>query len=262
MTARFARRQPRCGSAGAPGDRISGVTTTETWADLYRDLHAHPELSFQETRTAGIVAERLAALGFEVTTGVGITGVVGVLANGDGPTVLLRADMDALPVEERTGLDYASRQRAVSDEGVDVAVMHACGHDVHVTCLLAFARARGGPHHVVRHRARGVPAAEEKGTGAQAIEDGLFSRFPTPAVARQHVRRRGRCVRGRRSRQRHPRITLHGQGYGRDPRPPWIPSSWRRRPSCACDHRVARGGRDGGHRRDDPCGFSREHHPG
>jgi len=113
------------------------LTTAGAWGEFYQDLHLHPELGFQETRTAGLVAEQLAASRFEVTTGVGRTGVVGLLRNGDGPVVLLRADMDALPVDERTGLPYASTQRGTDPEGNDVPVMHACGHDVHVTCLLA-----------------------------------------------------------------------------------------------------------------------------
>ncbi|HWM07033.1 MAG TPA: M20/M25/M40 family metallo-hydrolase, partial [Actinophytocola sp.] len=105
-------------------------------ADLYRDLHQHPELGFAEIRTAAVAARELRAAGFEVTEGVGGTGVVGVLRNGDGPTALLRADMDALPVEEKTGLPYAS---TVVVDGTPVA--HACGHDVHVTCLVGAARA-------------------------------------------------------------------------------------------------------------------------
>src|SRR5450755_3263189 len=113
------------------------MTIASEWVDLYKDLHTHPELSFHEERTAGIVADRLAALGFEVATGVGGTGVVGLLGNGDGPMVLLRADMDALPVKENTGLPYASTRRGTDPDGRDVAVAHACGHDVHVTCLLA-----------------------------------------------------------------------------------------------------------------------------
>src|SRR5438445_13035794 len=99
---------------------------------LYKDLHAHPELSMQESRTAGMAADRLRAAGYEVTSGVGKTGVVGVLRNGNGPTLMLRADMDALPVREATGLPYAS---SVSSDlnGKSVPVMHACGHDMHVT---------------------------------------------------------------------------------------------------------------------------------
>ena len=114
--------------------------------ELYRDIHAHPELSLQEERTAGKAADRLRRAGYEVSTGVGGTGVVGVLANGDGPTVMLRADMDALPVREATGLPYASTATATDPDGNEVPVMHACGHDMHVawlagaTALLAGAR--------------------------------------------------------------------------------------------------------------------------
>src|SRR5512142_181365 len=107
---------------------------------VYKDLHSHPELSMQEERTARIAADRLRAAGFEVTTGVGKTGVVGVLRNGDGPTVMLRADMDALPVPEATGLPYASRVSAVDRNGNTVPVMHACGHDMHVAWLIGAAR--------------------------------------------------------------------------------------------------------------------------
>src|SRR3954452_17300980 len=95
-------------------------------ATVYTDLHANPELGFHETRTAALVAVRLSASGFEVTTGVGGSGVVGVFGNGDGPLVLLRADMDALPVEEKTGLPYASVARALTDSGIYVPVIHAC----------------------------------------------------------------------------------------------------------------------------------------
>ena len=101
------------------------MTVAEEWVALYQDLHRNPELSFQETRTAAIVASRLRDLGYDVTEGVGRTGVVGLLVNGDGPVVLLRADMDALPVAESTGLDYASTARGTDPEGKDVAVMHA-----------------------------------------------------------------------------------------------------------------------------------------
>ena len=162
----------------------------EELAAVYRDLHANPELSFQETRTAAIVADRLAAWGYEVTTGVGRTGVVGILDNGPGPTALLRADMDALPVLEQTGLSYASTLRGTDRTGNDVPVMHACGHDVHVTCLLgAAAKLAAG-----RERYRGrlmlvFQPAEELGTGAKAmVEDGLFNRFGRPdVVLGQHV---------------------------------------------------------------------------
>src|SRR5438067_2795265 len=103
---------------------------------VYKDIHSHPELSMQENRTAHMVADRLRAAGYEVTTGVGKTGVVGLLRNGDGPTIMLRADMDALPVKEATGLPYASSVTATDSDGKTVPVMHACGHDMHVTWLV------------------------------------------------------------------------------------------------------------------------------
>ena len=157
---------------------------------LYKDVHAHPELSMEETRTAGLAADRLRAAGYEVTTGVGKTGVVGLLRNGDGPTVMLRADMDALPVEEATGLPYASKAKMKDREGNTVPVGHMCGHDMHVTWLAGatalFAAARG--------EWRGTLMAvfqpgEETAEGSQAmIDDGLFKRFPKPAIVLgQHV---------------------------------------------------------------------------
>lgn len=161
----------------------------EQLADLYRDLHAHPELSFAETRTAGIVAERLRGLGFAVTEGVGGTGVVGVLERGDGPTVLMRADMDALPVREETGLPYASTATGVDADGHEVPVMHACGHDMHVTSLIgALGVLAADPRWSGRILAVFQPA-EEKGAGARAmVDDGLFTRFGTPdVVIGQHV---------------------------------------------------------------------------
>src|SRR3954470_5055756 len=103
---------------------------------LYKDVHAHPELSMQESRTANLAADRLRRSGYEVTTGIGKTGVVGLLRNGDGPMVMLRADMDALPIKEATGLPYASRVTAKDRGGTTVPVMHACGHDMHVACLV------------------------------------------------------------------------------------------------------------------------------
>jgi hippurate hydrolase len=158
--------------------------------ETYKDLHRHPELSFAETRTAGIVADALNALGLEVITGIGRTGVVGVLRNGDGPTVLLRADMDALPVAEETGLDYASTQRGTDPDGNDVPVMHACGHDVHVTCLLGAAEALVAS----KEQWSGTVVflfqpAEELGSGAnEMIADGLYDRVPKPdIVLGQHV---------------------------------------------------------------------------
>jgi len=157
---------------------------------VYIDLHRNPELSFAEHRTAGIVADQLNALGLAVTTGIATTGVVGVLQNGEGPTVLLRADMDGLPVAEATGLDYASTARGTDIEGNDVPVMHACGHDVHVTCLL------GAVEQLVNERGQWsgtlvalFQPAEEQGAGARTmIADGLYDRIPKPdIVLGQHV---------------------------------------------------------------------------
>ncbi|WP_405858931.1 amidohydrolase [Streptomyces sp. NBC_00090] len=156
---------------------------------LYEDLHAHPELSFQEFRTAGVVAERLRAQGWQVTEGVGGTGVVGVLANGPGPVVLLRADMDGLPVKEETGLPYASTATGIDPDGNEVPVMHACGHDMHVTCLL------GATDRLAAHRdAWGgtvvavFQPAEEVGGAPAMIEDGFLDRFPRAEICLgQHV---------------------------------------------------------------------------
>jgi amidohydrolase len=148
---------------------------------LYKDVHRHPELSMQEERTAALAADRLHAAGFDVTTGVGTTGVVGLLRNGDGPTVMLRADMDALPVQEQTGLEYAS-----TADGV----MHACGHDMHVAWLAGAAARLAAARDVWQGTLMAVfQPAEETAEGAQAmIDDGLFDRFPKPdVVLGQHV---------------------------------------------------------------------------
>ena len=157
---------------------------------LYTDIHAHPELSMQETRTAGIVAQRLRDAGYEVTTGVGQTGVVGLLRNGDGPVVMLRADMDALPVAETTGLPYASKATATDRDGKNVPVMHACGHDMHTTCLAGAAALLAQTRDAWRGTVMAVfQPGEETAEGAQAmIDDGLFKRFPKPnVVLGQHV---------------------------------------------------------------------------
>src|SRR5574340_616695 len=111
----------------------------EWHCEFYQDLHQNPELSFQEHRTADLIAVRLRALGYDVQEGIGQTGLVGILENGPGKTVLARADMDALPVRELTDLPYKSTKTAVDADGREVDVMHACGHDAHVTCLLAAA---------------------------------------------------------------------------------------------------------------------------
>src|SRR5438094_6539836 len=156
---------------------------------VYKDIHSHPELSMQENRTAGIAAHRLHAAGYEVTTGVGKTGVVGVLRNGDGPTIMLRADMDALPVHEATGLPYASNVTA-DQNGKSVPVMHACGQDMHVTWLIGAATLLAKTRNAWRGTLMPLfQPAEETGAGAQAmISDGLFKRFPKPtAILGQHV---------------------------------------------------------------------------
>jgi hippurate hydrolase len=149
---------------------------------LYKHLHAHPELSKEEEQTAARLATELKELGFEVTENVGGHGVVGVFKNGKGPTILVRTDMDALPVEEQTGLPYASKVRTRDKNGNDVGVMHACGHDIHMTCWVGTARV------LVKMKKQwqgtlvfiGQPA-EEIGAGARLmLEDGLFKRFPKP----------------------------------------------------------------------------------
>ncbi|WP_330305906.1 MULTISPECIES: amidohydrolase [unclassified Streptomyces] len=143
--------------------------------DFYRDLHRHPELSLEEHRTAALLAERLRKAGYETADGVGGTGVVGVLRNGDGPTVLLRADMDALPVTEETGLPYASET---------AGVMHACGHDLHVTWLTgaADALAAGRDTWSGTLVVLGQPAEETGEGAARMVADGLYERFPRPDV--------------------------------------------------------------------------------
>ena len=157
---------------------------------IYRDLHANPELSMQEKRTSGLAASWLRKYGFEVTEGVGGTGVVGLLRNGDGPTVLLRADMDALPIQESTGLPYASDRTGTDRFGQATSIAHACGHDMHIVWLMGAARI------LAEHRStwRGTVMAvfqpgEETGQGARAmIADGMVKRFPKPDVCLgQHV---------------------------------------------------------------------------
>jgi len=152
---------------------------------LYIDLHRNPELAFQETRTAATLAKVLEGLGFEVTTGVGRTGVVALLRNGSGPTVMLRTELDALPVAEKTGLPFASTVTARNANGQTVPVMHACGHDLHMAAWLGTARL------MAENKARwqgtlmlvGQPA-EETLSGARAmLADGLFTRFPKPDFA-------------------------------------------------------------------------------
>lgn len=208
-------------------------------AELYRDLHRHPEPAFEEERTAGIAAERLRAAGFEVVTGLGGTGVAGVLRNGDGPTVALRADMDALPVLEATGLPYAST--ATTPGGVPL--MHACGHDMHVACLI------GATHLLAagRDRWRGTlvalfQPAEEIAAGARAmLDDGLFDRIGTPdVVLGQHVfpDPAGTLLVSPARSWPPPTAWRSGCTAGAATAPsrsgPSTRSSWPPRPSCAC----------------------------
>ncbi|WP_284125244.1 amidohydrolase [Parerythrobacter aestuarii] len=150
--------------------------------EVYKDLHANPELSFEEVRTAAKLATLVRELGFEVTEGVGQTGVVAVLRNGDGPTVMLRADMDGLPVIEQTGLPFASKVTATPASGVTTGVMHACGHDTHMAAWV------GAAQLLVERKQQWsgtlvmiLQPAEEIGLGALAmLDDGLFERFPKP----------------------------------------------------------------------------------
>lgn len=201
---------------------LAGADDVRAWQeDLYRDLHQHPELSRQEHRTAALVAERLEQSGFDVTTGVGGTGVVGILRNGRGPAVLLRADMDALPVREDTGLPYASTVLATPEGGDGpVPVAHACGHDMHTACLL-------GAAHLLAHGERHwggtlialFQPAEETVDGAQGmVDDGLAQLVgPVDVVLGQHV---APLPAGRVATKSGPalasgdsiRVTVHGRG--------------------------------------------------
>jgi amidohydrolase len=182
LSATSALAQP---AAPLKNDVVTRVDAMYPWLDtIYKDLHAHPEIAFQEVRTAGKLAAEMRKLGFTVTEKVGKTGIVAVLKNGAGPTVLVRTDMDGLPMEEKTGLPYASRARATS-EGRDSFVTHSCGHDIHMTSWLASART------LVELKGQwkgtlvfiGQPA-EEIVSGAKAmLDDGLFKRFPKPDYA-------------------------------------------------------------------------------
>src|SRR6184192_3297948 len=160
---------------------------------INKDVHAHPELSMHEERSAAIVAKELKVAGCEVTERVGkydkpgatCFGVVGVMKNGAGPTVLVRTDLDALPVHEETGLPYASTVTTKDDEGKEVSVMHACGHDIHMSTLIGTARALGK----LRDKWHGTilfvgqPAEEMVGGARAMLKDGLYTRWPKPDYA-------------------------------------------------------------------------------
>ena len=172
---------------------FSIAQVTEAWidknlddlADLYVHLHTNPELSYHEKNTAARVAEEWKQDGFDVTTSVGGFGVVALLKNGDGPTLMLRTDLDALPVVEATGVDYPSKATFTREDGTKVGVMHACGHDIHMTNLVGTARFLADHKELWRGTLMliGQPA-EERGGGAKAmLDDGLFKKFPTPDFA-------------------------------------------------------------------------------
>ena len=168
------------GQAKAAVDRTLDRIYPELF-QLYTDLHAHPELRFQETRTAGVLAAQMRQLGFTVTEHVGGTGLVAILRNGAGPTVLVRTELDALPMEEKTGLTYASRVQAEFN-GQPSFVAHSCGHDIHMAAWVGTARALMA----MKERWHGTlmfiaQPAEESVSGARAmLKDGLFTRFPKP----------------------------------------------------------------------------------
>ena len=173
--------------AGLPGPSGELLAQLE---GIYQDIHANPELSMQEHRTARIVASWLRERGYEVTEEVGTTGVVGLLRNGEGPTVLVRADMDALPIAESTGLPYASRKTGTDRFGQPTAIAHSCGHDMHVAWLMGASEILAGNREAWRGTAMVVfQPGEETGQGARAmIEDGMIRRFPKPDVTlAQHV---------------------------------------------------------------------------
>jgi len=168
----------------ARADQIKAKIDTElpSLDQLYMHLHSHPELSYQEEKTAATLAKELKSVGFDVATKVGGHGIVAVLRNGDGPIVLIRTDMDGLPVVEKTTVPYASKVRARDKDGKDVGVMHACGHDMHMTCWVGTARVLAS----LKKQWKGTlvfigQPAEEVGAGARLmLEDGLFKRFPRP----------------------------------------------------------------------------------
>jgi amidohydrolase len=178
---------PRSSQPGLPSPSDDLLKKLE---GVYKDIHANPELSMQEQRTAGIAADWLRQNAYEVTNEIGGTGVVGLLRNGDGPTVLMRADMDGLPMKENTGLAYASKKVVKEKSGQEVPVAHSCGHDMHVTWLMGATQILAANKDKWRGTVMAVfQPGEETGEGAKAmVDDGLTKRFPKPTVAlAQHV---------------------------------------------------------------------------
>lgn len=175
---------PALEPAAALKDAVRGKVSQEkeSLLALYRELHAAPELSFQEEKTSQRMAKEMRAAGFEVTEKVGKWGVVAVLKNGPGKTILVRTDLDALPVRELTGLPFASKARATTDDGKEVGVMHACGHDVHMSCWVGVGRVLSS----LKDKWHGTlvfigqPAEERLGGAEAMLNDGLFRRFPKP----------------------------------------------------------------------------------
>jgi len=175
-------------SSSAPAQASLAKEVDGVYADaqaLYLDLHQHPELSSHETETAAKLASSLRRAGYEVTEHVGGTGIVAVLKNGAGPTIMLRTELDALPVEEKTGLPYASKVHTKDDAGRDVPVMHACGHDLHMASLIGTAEIMASTKNTWHGTLMliGQPAEETISGASAMIRDGLFTRFPKPDIA-------------------------------------------------------------------------------
>ena len=184
----MAQTAPETLPAAAPAQSEIGATIAKDMdglMTLYRDLHANPELSEQEVNTAAKLAKRLKAMKFDVTEKVGGTGVVAVMKNGSGPVLLIRADMDGLPVVEQTGLPFASKVRTKTPEGLETGVMHACGHDTHMTAFIETARLLAARKDDWKGTLVMIlQPAEEVGRGARLmLEDGLYTRFPRPTHA-------------------------------------------------------------------------------
>lgn len=177
--------QNKCSAAGPKGLDAWLEGSMPEFLEIYTHLHLNPEVSFEEEKTAAYMAKRWRTAGYEVTEKVGGHGIVGVLRNGKGPTLMLRTDLDALPVSEQTGLAYASKQTVVAAGGSTTGVMHACGHDIHMTSLLGTAKFLAANKNLWSGTLViiGQPA-EERGSGAKAmLDDGLFTKFPKPDFA-------------------------------------------------------------------------------